>query len=170
MAADTAADLGMPMAELSQDTRAGLAKILPSFATTTNPVDITAALLSNSGLFGQILPVLAKDAAADAFLIGIPVAGQGYDVDGFAADSAVFARRTGKPLVTAIPQANIAAKFKAQGLPVFTTEAEAVSRTQSIPVPHADAGAIHRAVGGAHGRRAPGAARRARSTRRTAWR
>jgi hypothetical protein len=90
------------MAQLGEDTRAGLAKILPSFATTTNPIDITAALLSNSGLFGQILPVLAKDSAADAFLIGIPVAGQGYDVDGFAADSEVFARRTGKPLVTAI--------------------------------------------------------------------
>src|SRR5262245_9933717 len=127
MAADTAAGLGMPMAQLSPETRDGLAKVLPSFATTTNPVDITAALLSNSGLFGQILPILAKDAAADAFLIGIPVAGQGYDVDGFAADSAVFARRTGKPLVTAIPQAHIAAKFKAHGLPVFATEAEAVS-------------------------------------------
>ncbi len=48
-------------------------------------------------------------------------------MDGFARDSAVFARRTGKPLVTAIPQPNIAAKFKAQGLPVFATESEAVA-------------------------------------------
>jgi acyl-CoA synthetase (NDP forming) len=127
MAADTATSLGMPMAQLGADTRAGLAKILPSFATTTNPIDITAALLTNSGLFGQILPVIAKDAAADAFLIGIPVAGQGYDVDGFAADTAVFARRTGKPLVTAIPQPRIGAKFKAQGLAVFATESEAVA-------------------------------------------
>ena len=47
----------MPMAQLGDDTRDGLGKILPSFATTTNPVDITAALLTNSGLFGQILPV-----------------------------------------------------------------------------------------------------------------
>ena len=75
----------------------GLGKVLPSFATTTNPVDITAALLTNSGLFGQILPVIAKDPAADAFLIGIPVAGQGYDVESFASDTSVFARRTGKP-------------------------------------------------------------------------
>jgi len=127
MAADTATSLGMSMAQLGEETRSGLAKILPSFATTTNPIDITAALLTNSGLFGQILPVIAKDLAADAFLIGIPVAGQGYDVDSFAADSAVFARRTGKPLVTAIPQPNIAAKFKAQGLPVFVTESEAVA-------------------------------------------
>ena len=127
MAADAATVAGLPIAALSAETRAGLAKILPTFATTTNPVDLTAALLSNSGLFGQILPVIARDPAADAFFIGIPVAGQGYDVDSFAGDAAVFARRTGKPIVVAIPQANIGAKFKAQGLPVFTTDSEAVS-------------------------------------------
>lgn len=127
LAADAATSRGLEIAELSGDTRAGLDKILPAFATTTNPVDITAALLSNSGLFGQILPVIARDAAADAFLVGIPVAGQGYDVDSFAADTAVFARRTGKPIAVAVPQPSVAAKFKAQGLPVFTTEGEAVS-------------------------------------------
>lgn len=126
-AADAATELGLPVAKLSQETRDGLGRILPSFATTTNPVDITAALLTNSGLFGQILPVIAKDPAADAFLIGIPVAGQGYDVDAFAGDAAVFARRTGKPIVMAVPQASVAARFKAQGLPVFTTESEAVA-------------------------------------------
>jgi acyl-CoA synthetase (NDP forming) len=126
LAADAATAKGLVVPELSADTREGLRKILPSFATTTNPVDITAALLSNSGLFGQILPVIAKDPAADAFLIGIPVAGQGYDVDSFAGDAAVFARRTGKPVALAIPQASVAAKFKAQGLPVFATETEAV--------------------------------------------
>src|SRR6185295_16137744 len=127
MAADAASTLGMPLAKLADETRAGLGKILPGFATTTNPIDITAALLSNSGLFSQILPVLARDSAADAFLIGIPVAGQGYDVDAFARDSADFAKATGKPLVAAIPQSNIAAHFKAYGLPVFPTEYEAVA-------------------------------------------
>jgi acetate---CoA ligase (ADP-forming) len=127
MAADAASAAGMPMARLSEETRTALGKILPSFATTTNPVDITAALLSNSGLFSDILPVLARDPAADAFLIGIPVAGQGYDVEAFARDSATFAAQTGKPLVTAIPQASIAARFKEQALPVFATESEAVA-------------------------------------------
>jgi acyl-CoA synthetase (NDP forming) len=127
MAADAATDAGMPMAKLADETKSALAKILPSFATTTNPVDITAALLSNSALFGQILPVIAKDPAADAFLIGIPVAGQGYDVDAFASDSAVFARRTGKPVLLAVPQPVVAEKFKAHALPVFSTEAEAIA-------------------------------------------
>jgi acyl-CoA synthetase (NDP forming) len=126
LSADAATHRGLEIAELSADTRAGLGKVLPAFATTTNPVDITAALLGNSGLFGQILPIIAKDAAADAFVVGIPVAGQGYDVESFAADTAVFARRTGKPIAVAAPQPSVAARFKAHGLPVFATESEAV--------------------------------------------
>jgi acetate---CoA ligase (ADP-forming) len=127
MTADAASAAGMPMARLSDETRATLGGILPSFATTTNPVDVTAALLSNSGLFSDILPALARDPAADAFLIGIPVAGQGYDVEAFARDSANFAAQTGKPLVAAIPQASIAAKFKERDLAVFATESEGVA-------------------------------------------
>src|SRR6185436_17590414 len=47
--------------------------------------------------------------------------------EAFARDSAEFARVTGKPLVVAVPQASIAARFRTQGLPVFPTEAEAVA-------------------------------------------
>jgi acetate---CoA ligase (ADP-forming) len=127
MAADAATSVGMPMAQIAAQTRADLAKILPGFATTANPIDITAALLSNSRLFSDILPVIARDPAADAFLIGIPVAGHGYDVEAFAGDSADFARLTGKPIVAAIPQANIAARFRERDLPVYATEYEAVA-------------------------------------------
>ncbi len=127
LAADAATAAGLPIAKLGDDTRQQLGRILPSFATTTNPVDITAALLSNSNLFGQILPVIARDPAADAFMIGIPVAGQGYDVDAFATDTSAFARQTGKPIAVAIQQPGIAAKFKAYDLPVFPTEGEAVA-------------------------------------------
>jgi len=127
MAADAASAAGMPMAQLSQETRSALAGILPSFATTANPVDVTAALLTNSRLLSDILPVLSRDPAADAFLIGIPVAGQGYDVDAFAHDSAAVTVQTGKPLVVSAPQASIAAKFRNADLPVFAYESEAVA-------------------------------------------
>jgi acyl-CoA synthetase (NDP forming) len=126
LTADAATSAGMPMAKLSDETRAELARILPGFATTTNPIDITAALLSNSALFSEILPVIARDPAADAFLIGIPVAGAGYDVERFARDAAGFARQTGKPIVISAPQPTIAQQFRAQGLSVFATESEAV--------------------------------------------
>jgi acetate---CoA ligase (ADP-forming) len=126
MSADAASMAGLPLAKLASGTRAELGRILPSFATTTNPIDITAALLTNSRLFGDILPVIAKDPAADAFVIGVPVAGVGYDVNAFARDTASFAALTGKPLVVAAPQPTVMARFKAEGLPVFDTETQAV--------------------------------------------
>jgi acyl-CoA synthetase (NDP forming) len=127
MTADAATAVGMPMAKLADETDKKLKGILPSFATTTNPIDLTAALLSNSRLFGDILPVIAEDLAADAFLIGVPVAGPGYDVEAFARDAAAFGRQTGKPLVIAATQRSVADQFAAEGSSVFPTETEAVT-------------------------------------------
>src|ERR1700753_568980 len=127
LTADAATAVGMPMAKLSPETDKKLKGILPSFATTTNPVDLTAALLSNSRLFGDILPVIAEDPAADAFLVGIPVAGPGYDVQAFARDAAAFGKQTGKPLVVAATQKSVADQFAAEGSSVFPTETEAVT-------------------------------------------
>jgi acyl-CoA synthetase (NDP forming) len=126
LTADAATQASMPLEPLQPFTQAELRQILPGFATVRNPVDITAALLTNSGLFGAILPPISRDPAADAFLIGIAVAGAGYDVDAFSRDAANFARDTGKPLVMAAPQTSIAAQFKKHGLVVFPTEGEAV--------------------------------------------
>lgn len=127
MTADAASAVGMPMAKLSAETDRKLKGILPSFATTSNPIDLTAALLSNSRLFGDILPVLAEDPAADAFLIGVPVAGPGYDVEAFARDAAAFGEKTGKPLVIAATQKSVADQFASEGSSVFPTETEAVT-------------------------------------------
>ena len=137
MTADAATQEGMPLEPLLPATQQELKSILPGFATVKNPVDITAALLSNSGLFGAILPPISKDPAADAFLIGIAVAGAGYDVDKFSRDAATFADETGKPLVVAAPQPNIAAQFKVNGLVVYPTEGEAV-RALSLYLTHAE--------------------------------
>jgi acyl-CoA synthetase (NDP forming) len=137
MTADAATDADMPLAPLSDATQAELRTILPGFATTRNPVDITAALLSNSNLFGSILPVIAKDPAADAFFIGVAVAGAGYDVEAFARDSASFAAETGKPLVAAASQPAVAERFKVHGVSVYPTEAQAI-RALGQYVSHAE--------------------------------
>jgi acyl-CoA synthetase (NDP forming) len=132
LTADAAANEHLPMQPLSKHTQDTLKTILPGFATTTNPVDITAALLSNSRLLGDILPPIAKDPAADAFLIGIAVAGTGYDLKAFAQDSKNFADSTGKPLVIAASQPVVAEHFKKEGLLVYPTEAEAVQALSSF--------------------------------------
>jgi acetate---CoA ligase (ADP-forming) len=126
LTADAATQEDMPLEPLQDTTQDELRQILPGFATVRNPVDITAALLTNSGLFGAILPPISRDPAADAFMIGIAVAGAGYDVERFSRDAAHFAAETGKPLVLAAPQPSIAERFKRNGLVVFPTEGQAV--------------------------------------------
>jgi acyl-CoA synthetase (NDP forming) len=126
LAADRAEAMAMPVPELAPATRAELADILPGFATTTNPVDITAALLSDSGLFSAILPVIGRDPDVDLCFAALPVLGTGYDLPRLARDSAAFADATGIPLAVASPQAEIAAVFRAAGVPTFDTEGDAM--------------------------------------------
>ena len=126
MGADAADDEGLPLAELSQETQQAVAAQLPGFATASNPIDITAALLSDSGLFGKVLPAVAQDPAADLFFINIPVAGAGYDVQAFARDAAAFEAATGKPVAVAAWQESVAEPFRAQGIATFPNEGEAL--------------------------------------------
>ena len=104
-----------------------LAAELPDFASVANPIDITAALLTNSRLFGNLLPILAREQTADLFLLAIPVAGEGYDVPLFARDAAAFAAATGEPVVVAAPQDTVAARFRAAGLPTFANQTDAIA-------------------------------------------
>ena len=127
MAADAAEPLGLSLAPLSQATQAALAERLPGFASTANPVDVTAALLTNSGLFGDVLPVVAADRAADLLLLDIPVAGMGYDLPRFARDAASFADSAGKPIAVAAWQAPVAAAFRAANVPTYASGGEALA-------------------------------------------
>lgn len=126
MGADAADDEKLALAELSPATQDALAQKLPGFATTSNPIDITAALLTNSGLFGDVLPAVARDPSADLFFINIPVAGAGYDVERFARDAAAFEAGTGKPVAVAAWQDSVATAFRAHGIATFANEGDAI--------------------------------------------
>ena len=126
LAADAAEGLGLPLATLAESTRGQLNAILPGFATTTNPIDMTGVLLSNSSLFGKTLEIVGKEPGADLFFVGFPVAGTGYDVEAFARDAANFIATTGKPLVLSVPQEDVAAAFVKLGVPVFDSDVRAL--------------------------------------------
>jgi acyl-CoA synthetase (NDP forming) len=158
MSADAATFAGLEVVKFDPDTRKKLDGILPSFASAANPIDLTAALLSNNKLLGEILPVIANANAADLFKVDMPVSGPGYDMKGFARDIATFSKSTGKPVVVAGWQGDIPASFRSEGVPVFPLEAEAiqalaqfvahhevVERAKALPSPkwqpHSDAAA-----------------------------
>lgn len=156
MSADAATFAGLEVVKFDPQTRAKLDAILPSFASAANPIDLTAALLSNNKLLSEILPVIANADAADLFKVDMPVSGPGYDMKGFARDIAAFSKATGKPVVVAGWQGDIPASFRSEGVPVFPLEAEAidalaqfvdhhdiVARAKALPKPawrpHSDA-------------------------------
>ncbi|GAA5232603.1 acetate--CoA ligase family protein [Verticiella sediminum] len=132
LASDAAEAAGLQVPTLAQGTQRELARHLPGFATTDNPVDITAALLSNNGLFGEALPIIAGDAAADTLLVDIPVAGRGYDVAAFARDAAASARQMQRPLVVVAWQDAVARAFREEGIAVFAQEQEAMQAVSAL--------------------------------------
>jgi acyl-CoA synthetase (NDP forming) len=126
LCADAAESLGLPLAELSEPVVKALSGIMPSFATAQNPVDLTASLMTQGGMYADTLGALSADPQADMFLVGIPVAGEGYDVPGMARDTAHFAVSSGKPTAVSAPQASVRQAFRDAGVPVFAHETDAI--------------------------------------------
>ena len=132
MAADVAEELSLPLAALGEATRGQLNAILPGFATTTNPIDMTGVLLGNSSLFGKTLEIVGQDPAADLFFVGFPIAGTGYDLEAFARDAAKFIASTGKPLVLSVAQEEVAVPFIKLGVPVFGSDRQALQALDQL--------------------------------------
>lgn len=126
MCADSADELGLPLAQLAPDTRRAVGKALTSFATCDNPIDLTTALMGDSQVFGKVLESLTPDAAADLFLVSLPVAGEGYDLERIAQDTAAFEAATGKTVVVTATLASALAPFRRHGVVTFASERQAL--------------------------------------------
>jgi acyl-CoA synthetase (NDP forming) len=126
MCADSADELGLPLAQLAPDTRRAVGNALTSFATCDNPIDLTTALMGNSQVFGKVLESLKADAAADLFLVSLPVAGDGYDLERIAQDTAAFEVATGKTVVVTATLASALAPFRRHGVVTFASERQAL--------------------------------------------
>jgi acyl-CoA synthetase (NDP forming) len=124
MAADAAERFGVDLAPFDAPTQARVQAVLPGFAASANPIDLTAALLTNSSLFGAVLPLVGD--AADGFFISLPMSGQGYDVPRFARDTADFMARTAKPVALAAPLEATRRAFEAAGVPAFEHDVDAM--------------------------------------------
>ncbi|MQA97840.1 MAG: hypothetical protein GEV11_25660 [Streptosporangiales bacterium] len=86
MVADRCRGAGLRLAEFTPETEARLRELLPAFAATANPVDVTAQLLNDPRLLAHVLPVLAADPGVDIVLPVLGMMGHGYDVPGVTED------------------------------------------------------------------------------------
>lgn len=60
---------GLRMAELSEETKAELASLTPSFSSVRNPVDLTAEVTDD--MYDRVLGVLQEDTSVDAIIMSL---------------------------------------------------------------------------------------------------
>ena len=126
MAADAADRHGLQLPTLSAAVTAELRRVLPSFASHQNPVDLTAALLTNNRLFGSVLPIVASSGEVDMAFISLPMSGKGYDAATFAADAARVMNDLCMPIVLACPLAKTREAFELAGIVSFAHDEDAM--------------------------------------------
>ena len=149
LAADAAAREGLALAELSSPSRERLDRLLPSFSCNRNPIDLTAMLLAEPALLGQVMACAMEDPGVDAAVLGLlAIGGPSYDVQRFAHDTRAAALQSRRPLAVFSPHRPVRDAFAQAGIAVFTHEAEALaalhsfiahrSRTGAAPSPVAE--------------------------------
>lgn len=136
LAADAIEARGLELSVLSDKTRAVLDEIVPAFGATANPVDVTASVMSDTGLFDRSLEALVDDEQVDLVIACCCVL-TGKDVDALVSSLARAAERSGKPvLVARTGAANLApsasAQLRAVGIPSYPTPARAVRAAAAL--------------------------------------
>ena len=82
MLADKCAHHGLEVVRLQEETRADLAAMLPDFASTANPVDITSAIMTSPGLLEKCAERVIADPGVDMMIVAYWVAhGDRHNLD-----------------------------------------------------------------------------------------
>ena len=118
----------LPIASLTEPTVHGLKDALPAFASTRNPVDITAALIYQRGALRVPFEILSQDpqVAAVALILTLIT---GADADAAAAELASLAANCPKPVIVVWLAGDMASSayaiLRRGGVPVFADLTEA---------------------------------------------
>jgi len=135
---------GLELAELEPKTIAALDEFIPSYGNSTNPVDVTAAVISSPELFEKCMSILVNDINVDAIIAAFCVL-VGDDVERIANALGAAGKTRSLPIVVARTGAQslapLAAKKLAQfNIPVYPTPERAARalellRIISMPIP-----------------------------------
>jgi len=137
LATDEAIRQGRTLATLSPASCRRLDEILPDFSLNRNPIDLTAALLADSALLGNVIQCVLTDPAVDAGVLGLlATVGPSYDVERFARDARAAAERFAKPLAVYSPHERVRGVFAAQGHAVYGTASKALDALEGFHKHH----------------------------------
>ena len=138
LATDAIEACGLELASLASTTVTTLEGIVPAYGNATNPVDVTAAVMAEPGLFERCLEVLAKDPAVDAIVACFAVL-VGDDVTRIATALKAIKDSSGLPVVVARTGAaslapHAAALLADAGIPAYSTPERAVAALAATAV------------------------------------
>ncbi len=136
LAVDAIEKEGLVLANLDQSTVSDLEQIVPSYGNATNPVDVTAAVMAEPGLFERCVDRLADDPAVNAIVACFAVL-VGKDVDRIATALHEVRVRTGLPVAAVRTGAAALAPegaevLKRAGVPVYPTPERAVAALRAL--------------------------------------
>ncbi|MGA0208869.1 MAG: acetate--CoA ligase family protein [Candidatus Nanopelagicales bacterium] len=136
LAADAIEAEGLTLSTLDTATITAIEQVIPAYGSAVNPVDVTAAVMAESGLFETCVHQLAADPAVDAIVACFAVL-VGDDVLRIARALGEVRAKTNKPVVAArTGAANLApegARLLAdQGVPVYPTPERAVAAVRAL--------------------------------------
>ncbi|NKQ52416.1 acetate--CoA ligase family protein [Amycolatopsis sp. K13G38] len=129
VAADLLAERGLALRPLGDATKRALQDLLPPYASVTNPVDVTAQVIGDTGAVARVRAALVGSGEVDAVL-----------VIGRAEQAAAVAGDHGVPVVLAVldGDASSVAGYVRSGQPVLPTLEAACNAVRALTVGGAD--------------------------------
>jgi acyl-CoA synthetase (NDP forming) len=127
--ADRCAEVGIELPSIGDSTRRALDELLPSFASTANPIDFTAVLAQKEPEFTKATGLVLDDENIDLAIVrSFP----GHDVDAWAKNAITQSKSTTKPLLvslsgTASQSAGWAPQLEEAGVACFEVPSRAAS-------------------------------------------
>jgi acyl-CoA synthetase (NDP forming) len=125
--ADVGSELGLEFSDLSPATKDELRKIMPPFASITNPMDVTAEAVARPGLLTQAAEVILTDPNVDNLVMFFGIVPGAHER--LAAGIAQVAQGTDKLVMMTwfpLPRADIWMSLARDGVPVFPEPARGI--------------------------------------------
>lgn len=124
--ADECAKVGLEIPPLNERTRRRVAAAIPEFGVSDNPVDLTAQVMVNPGMFAHVLDALLEESAFDALVMMLTTNADPAAIE-VARSVVASASRSGKP--------TLVVRTGAESLAPRALEVYAQGRVPVFPMP-----------------------------------
>lgn len=128
--ADTCDRHDVPLATLGDDTEAAVQAEIPAYGSAVNPLDVTAAAISDPAVFERCIGTVADDPAVGALLVQFGNSGREM-VESFTDELLDLRERSGQPVICVFtgsaPRAETRTELHAGGVLVFEDPVRAVA-------------------------------------------